>query len=124
LCGLERDRGLRPTLRTRGPRLGADSGAAAHTLRFALLAMLGIVLELFVVEEKLLAGRKYKVGTAIVALQNSIDEFHWPASLEQGNSLKSAMEVSPAGPVSLYSFYLQNKGPGPRKTRRLNFSPS
>jgi len=38
--------------------------------------VLGIVLELFIVEKQLLAGREHKVGTAIIALQYSVDEFH------------------------------------------------
>jgi hypothetical protein len=38
--------------------------------------VLGIVRELFVVEKQLLAGRENKLGAAIVALQDSVDEFH------------------------------------------------
>jgi hypothetical protein len=49
---------------------------SAGTLRLALLAVLGIVLELLVVEEQLLAGCKHKVSAAVVALQYSVDEFH------------------------------------------------
>jgi hypothetical protein len=45
--------------------------------------MLGIVFELFVVEKQLLAGRENKIGPAIVALQYSVNEFHWPASLRR-----------------------------------------
>jgi hypothetical protein len=36
----------------------------------------GIVLELLVVEEELLAGSKYKLGAAIDALQNSVGKLH------------------------------------------------
>jgi hypothetical protein len=36
----------------------------------------GFVLELFVVEEKLLAGSKDKLGSAVAARQNSVDKFH------------------------------------------------
>jgi hypothetical protein len=38
--------------------------------------MLRVVPELFIVEKQLLAGREDKLGAAIVALQNSVDEFH------------------------------------------------
>jgi hypothetical protein len=38
--------------------------------------MPGVVLELFVVEKQLLARRENKLGAAIVALQDSVDEFH------------------------------------------------
>jgi hypothetical protein len=38
--------------------------------------MLGVVLELFVVKEKLLTSGEHEFGTAVVALQNPIDEFH------------------------------------------------
>jgi hypothetical protein len=50
--------------------------AAAHALCLALFAALRVVLELFVVEEDLLAGRKNELGAAVDALQNSIGEFH------------------------------------------------
>jgi hypothetical protein len=36
----------------------------------------GIVFELLVVEEELLAGSKYKFGAAIDALQNSVGKLH------------------------------------------------
>jgi hypothetical protein len=38
--------------------------------------MLGVVFELLIVEEQLLARRENELGAAIVALQHSIDEFH------------------------------------------------
>jgi hypothetical protein len=38
--------------------------------------VLGVVFELFIVEEDLLAGSKYKLGAAVAALQYSIGEFH------------------------------------------------
>jgi hypothetical protein len=45
-------------------------------LRLALLAALGVVLEILVVEEQLFACGKDEVGTAINALENFIREFH------------------------------------------------
>jgi len=38
--------------------------------------MLGVVLELFVVKEQLLTSGEHKFCAAIVALQDSVDEFH------------------------------------------------
>jgi hypothetical protein len=38
--------------------------------------MLGVVLELFIVEEQLLACRENKLGAAVNTLQDSIGEFH------------------------------------------------
>jgi len=38
--------------------------------------MLGIVLELFVVEKQLFTGGEHELRSAVVALQNSIDKFH------------------------------------------------
>jgi hypothetical protein len=63
---------------------------STNTLRLALFAALGIVLELFVVEEYLLAGRKNELGAAVDALEYSIGEFHGQASPEQGRPPKSA----------------------------------
>jgi hypothetical protein len=51
LGGLEGDRGLLAALGTPSPGLRTYLGAAAGALRLALLAALGVVLELFVVEE-------------------------------------------------------------------------
>ena len=47
----EGDRRLRATLRAGRSRLWSHPWAAAHSLSLALLAMLGIVFELFVVEK-------------------------------------------------------------------------
>jgi hypothetical protein len=38
--------------------------------------MLGVVLELLVVEKQLLARGEYKLGSAVTTLQDSINEFH------------------------------------------------
>jgi hypothetical protein len=38
--------------------------------------VLGLILELFIVEEKLLAGGKYKIGSTVAARQNSVGKFH------------------------------------------------
>jgi len=60
--------------------IAAAGSAMSHirrALRFAILATLGFVLELFIVEEELFAGGKNEVVTAIHALQASILEFHF-----------------------------------------------
>jgi hypothetical protein len=41
-----------------------------------LLAALGIVFEIFVVEKQLLACGKDELGATIAALQHSVDKFH------------------------------------------------
>jgi hypothetical protein len=48
----------------------------AGALRLALLAVFGVVFELFIVEKELLAGRKNELGAAIDTFQDSISEFH------------------------------------------------
>ena len=73
---LERNRSFGPALRTSSSGLRTNPLVAADALRLALLAALGIVLELFVVEENLLAGRKNELGAAVDALEYSIGEFH------------------------------------------------
>jgi hypothetical protein len=68
--------------------------------------VLGIVLELFVVEEELLACCEYELGAAVNTLKDSIGEFHGRL-LSQGLSPKSAMALQRlAGPGSLISFVL------------------
>jgi len=82
--------------------------------------VLGIVLELFVVEENLLAGGKHKVGAAVAAFEYSISKFHWPASPKQGGSPKSASDVqNRAGPGSLFPFVCHNKGPDRLSKKRF-----
>ena len=76
LSGFEGNRRLRAALRAVRPGLRAHPGAPADALRLALLAVPGLVLELLVVEEKLLAGGEYKLGSAVAASQNSVGKFH------------------------------------------------
>jgi hypothetical protein len=40
----------------------------ARTLRLALLAVFGVVLELFIVKKELFAGREYELGAAVDTL--------------------------------------------------------
>ena len=62
--------------RTRSPGFRANPRAAAGAFRLALLAALGVVDELLVVEEELLTCGEHKFCTAIDALEVSICEFH------------------------------------------------
>lgn len=47
-----------------------------RALGFTVLAALGLVLEILVVEKKLFPGRKYELRSAINALEDPILEFH------------------------------------------------
>jgi len=67
LCGLEGNRRCLAALRAVGPCLWAHPGATTNTLRLALFAVPGLVLELLVVEEKLLAGGEDKLGSTVAA---------------------------------------------------------
>ena len=75
LRGLEWDRSFSAAGRAGGSGLRTHA-AAAGALCLALLAMLGVVLELFVVEKQLFAGGEHELRPAIVTLQNSVDKFH------------------------------------------------
>ena len=72
----ERNRGLRAALGARGAGFRPHALRSACAFGLALLAVLGVVLELFIVKEDLLARGKDKFGAAVCALQNSIGEFH------------------------------------------------
>jgi hypothetical protein len=77
--------------------------------------VLGVVLELLVVEEELLACREYKLGAAVNTFEDSIGEFHGRLP-SQGLSPKSAMALQElAGSGSLISFVVHFKGPGPHQ---------
>lgn len=87
----------------------------AGALRLALFAMLGVVFELFIVEEDLLAGGKNKFGAAVAALQDSIGEFHDRLPQNRDEAPKSAMaQEKRAGRGSLFAFVILNKGPDRR----------
>jgi hypothetical protein len=67
--------------------------------------VLGVVLELFVVEEKLLACGEHKLSAAITTLQHSVGKFHgrFPRNREIA---ESGQVQQLAGPVSLFSYVL------------------
>ena len=60
---------VRVALRWRG-------GEDGHALRLAVLAALGLVLELLIVEKQLFPGGEGKVGSAIDALEYLVLKFH------------------------------------------------
>ena len=68
--------GLRTHLRT----APATASSTLGTLRFATLTSLRFVLESFIGEKHLFAGRKYKLRAALRTLQYSVVEFHEPFS--------------------------------------------
>ena len=75
--------------------------------------MLRIVLELFIVKEKLLARGEHEFRSAVTALQNPVDKFHGrlPQRRERwiiGHDLESAPV-----PFSLSLDFLQQTRPGP-----------
>jgi hypothetical protein len=77
LCRLEGNSSFRSALRTNCSGFCAYAAAGpGHTLDFALLAPLWIVLELLIVKEQLLTSGKDKVITAIRTLQYLVDEVH------------------------------------------------
>ena len=71
----KRHRGLRAAFRARCTGFSPDA-PAARTFRLALLAVLGIVLELLVVKEKLLACGEHKFSPAVTTFQNPVHKFH------------------------------------------------
>lgn len=75
LCRFEGNSRLSPALGAGCTGLRPHS-PTARTLRLALLAVFRVVLELLVVEEKLLARGEYKLRATVAALQNPVDEFH------------------------------------------------
>ena len=79
LSRLERHGGLTTALRARGHRLGLGKSAATTgrtlALRLAGLAALGLVLEVLIVEEVLFSRCKYKICSAIDALEDAVLEF-------------------------------------------------
>jgi len=76
LGGLKGDSGFGSAFRTGGTSFRAHFLAAADPFRLALLAALGVVLELLVVEKKLLTRGEYELCPAINARQDSVCILH------------------------------------------------
>jgi hypothetical protein len=72
--------------------------------------MLRVVFKLFVVEKDLLACRKYKLGTAVNACDDSIGKFHGRHPV-QGTTPKSATAITNLPVPVPCSFLMHNKGP-------------
>jgi hypothetical protein len=74
LRGLEGHRGFPAALRAgrHGFRFGKARGRRTLTLHLAILAALGLVFEVFVVEEVLFSRCKDEICSAINALENAI----------------------------------------------------
>jgi len=86
----------------------------AGALRLALLAVFGVVFELFIVEKELLAGRKNELGAAIDTFQDSISEFHGQLA-SQGITPKSATaRLGTCRSRFPVLFLVAQQGPGPR----------
>jgi hypothetical protein len=111
LCRPEGNGGFHSAGRTRGSGFRSYPGATVGALRLAWFATLGVVFEVFVVKEELLACCKDEFGAAINTLQYFVCEFHGRLP-RTGNHSKSAMTSESAGPVSLSSYAVHNKGPG------------
>jgi hypothetical protein len=76
LRGLEGNGSFCSALGAGSARLRTHLLVAAHPLSLALFTALGVVFELFIVEEDLLARSKNELGAAVNARQYSIGEFH------------------------------------------------
>jgi hypothetical protein len=73
----------------------------------------GVVFKLFIVEKKLLAGRKNEFGTAVDTLQDSISEFHGQLA-SQGITPKSATaQLGTCRSRFPVLFLVAQQGPGP-----------
>lgn len=68
--------GFYTALRTCGAGFGSNLLVPTNPFGLALLAALGVVFELFVVKEHLLARRKDELGATVNARQYPIGEFH------------------------------------------------
>jgi hypothetical protein len=111
LRGTERNRCILAARRAPRARFSAHPRPAVGSLGLALLASLGVVLELLVVKKQLLACGENKFFAAINTLQDSIGKFHRRLPRTQVNALNR-----PSNPILLFpfpvSFVFPNTGPG------------
>ena len=98
LSGTEGDGGFNAAGRTVCSGFGADTRATTGALGLALLAALGVVFKILVVEKQLLARGEDEIRAAINAFQYLIREFHGrlPRSREPA---ETAIDLRCAGPV-------------------------
>jgi hypothetical protein len=134
---LKGNRGLFAAMRAVGARLNflvAVRGGRAYcggAFRFARLAALGFVLELFVVKEELFARGEKKFRAAIDALQQPVLEFHCEKSpfplrsctnssaFERGRSIRRTVPNIRFGPPSRLRDGLQRKCAAASRDKRL-----
>jgi len=83
-----------------------------------LLAVLGVVLELLVVKEQLLARGEHKFRSAVMTLQNSVNEFHGRLPQSRGSLSKSAIIRACRSRIPVLNVIQNNKGPGRHKMER------
>jgi hypothetical protein len=76
LRGTKWNRRLLAASRASGTRFCTHARSPVRTLRFTLLAALGVVFKLFIVKKELLTRGEHKFIAAIYALQDSIGKFH------------------------------------------------
>jgi hypothetical protein len=86
--------------------------APASALRLALLAVFGVVREVFIVKKQLLAGREHKLGATIVTLQYPVDKFHGRLPCHRGIRRIGHESESLPVPFPCALTRVNNKGPG------------
>jgi hypothetical protein len=76
LRGTKGYRRLLAACRAPGARLSTDARTSVCTLSFALLAALGVIFKLFIVEKELLSGGENELIAAVNTFEDSILKFH------------------------------------------------
>ena len=110
---LKRNSRFRAAGGTRRPSLGTNP-SATRSLCLALLAVLGVVLKLFVVEKQLLTRGEHKLNPAVRTLQHSVDKFHGRLPQSREERSNSAMNLRACRSRLLFFASPSNKqGPGP-----------
>jgi hypothetical protein len=79
--------------------------------------MLGVVLELLIVEKDLLARCKYKIGAAVNAFQDSIGKLHGRLPSQETDRSRPQTLAEDSGLGSLSTFKCTTRGPDRTKKR-------
>jgi len=99
--------------------------SSACPLCLALLAVLGVVLKLLVVEKQLLTRGEHKLGAAVSTLQYSVNKFHGRLPQSREERSKSAMNVRACrSRFPVFDRPVNNKGPGRHNVERQCYSVS
>jgi hypothetical protein len=117
LCWFEWNRGFGAACRA-GCTGFSPHAPAARTFRLALLTVFGIVLELLIVEEELLARGEHKFGAAVSTLQNPVDEFHGRLPQRRKGRSSAINMRARRSRFPVFDSPLKTKGPGPPNSRR------